>query len=98
MHFLRNVSGMVKKIVSLAIVSGALSFLGLLSLSIGFLFGYRSPVNGWVSTMGVLLLLLSTTMFLGALTLEILSRIYRDIPRGDLSRGSAVIRSEDTEP
>lgn len=90
---LRNVSGMVKKIVSLAIVVGTLSFLGLISLTIAFLFGYRSPVNGYVSTMGALLLLLSTTMFLGAVTLEILSRIYRDIPRGDLSKGSTVIRS-----
>lgn len=91
---LRDVGGLVKKAISLAIFIGALSFASLLSLALGYLFGYRSPVAGWISTMGVLLLMLSTTMSIGSVTLELLARIYRDIPRQDLSLDSEVIRFE----
>ncbi|WP_439565927.1 glycosyltransferase [Microcella sp.] len=90
--FLRDLSGLVKKTVAMALLTGGISLLGLAVLATVFVFGYRSPVAGWISTMGILLLLLSTSMFIGAVTLELLSRIYRDISRVDRSSDSKVVR------
>lgn len=90
---LRDLGGLVKKTVAMALITGTIAGLGLATLAIIYLFGYRSPVGGWISTMGVLLLLLSTSMFIGSVTLELLSRIYRDLPRHDASLDSEIIRS-----
>lgn len=89
---LRDLGGLVKRGIILAAVIGGGAFLGLATLTAFFLFGYRSPVAGWLSTTGIALVLLSTTMLIGALSLELLYRIYRDIPRHDSSRDSEIFR------
>ena len=78
---LRDLSGLVKKAVVLASIIGISALLVLLTLGLSFTFGYQPEVSGWFSTMSVLLIILSTTMFIGAIALELLSRIHRDIPR-----------------
>lgn len=91
---LRDLGGLVKRVILAAAVIGGGAFLGLATLTVFFLFGYRSPVAGWLSTTGIALVLLSTTMTIGALSLELLYRIYRDIPRHDMSRDSEIVRFE----
>ncbi len=91
---LRDLGGLVKKAIGISAVTGILSGFGLLTLAVVYLLGYRSPVGGWISTVGILLVMLSTTMLIGAVSLELLSRIYRDIPRHDISLDSEVLRSD----
>lgn len=92
---IRNLGGIVKKLILLAVIVGFVSISGLLILLISYITGYRSPVNGWVSSTALLLLILSAVMIIGATTLEILSRIYREIPRTDYSAKSLVVSSSD---
>lgn len=87
---LRDLSGLVKKSVLIASVIGFFALFVLLALGISFVLGYQPEVSGWFSTMSVLLIILSTTMFIGAITLELLSRIHRDIPRKNPSLESQV--------
>lgn len=90
---LRNVGGMVKKTILLSAIIGVLSVLGGVAIAASYVFaGYRSPVGGWITSTSLLLLTLSTTMLIGALSLELLSRIYRDLPRRDYSLSSEIIR------
>lgn len=90
---LRDMGGLVKKVILFAILTGFIAGVGLLTLALAYLVGYRSPVAGWISTMGVLLVMLSATTFIGSVILELLSRIYRDLPRHDPSLDSEIIRS-----
>ena len=89
---LKNLGGLVKKVISFSIVLGFVTLIALVGLTLSYLLGYRSPVGGWISTIGILLVLLSTTLFIGAVTLELLSRIYRDLPRYDPSSQSEVLK------
>lgn len=88
---LRNLSGLVKKTIGFAGIMALISIFSLLWIAVSFLGGYRSPVSGWISTMVVLLIILSTTLSIGALALELLARIYRDMPRTDFSQDSEIV-------
>ena len=93
--FLRNIGGIVKKAILLSTIIGGVAGIVALGLGACYIFaGYRSPVGGWLTSTSLLLLILATTMFVGALSLELLSRIYKDLPRKDYSLASEVIRSE----
>lgn len=84
---LRDLGGLVKRVTLGALAVGGLAILGLATLGFAYIFGYRSPVGGWLTSTALLLIVLGTLMFLGALALELLHRIYRDIPRQDFSLG-----------
>lgn len=89
---LRDLSGLVRKAIGFAVLIAGISVFSLIGLTVVFLAGYRSPVAGWVSTIGLLLVVLSTFTIVGAVTLELLSRIYRDLPRENKANESEVIR------
>lgn len=82
---LRDLGGLVKRVTIGALLIGGITTAGLVGLAIAYLFGYRSPVGGWLTSTALLLIVLSSTMFIGALSLELLHRIYRDLPRRDYS-------------
>ena len=82
---LRDLGGLVKRVTIGALAIGGVTVAGLLGLALAYLFGYRSPVGGWLTSTALLLIVLSSTMFIGALSLELLHRIYRDLPRRDYS-------------
>lgn len=88
---LRDLGGLVKRVTIGALTIGGVTVAGLLGLALAYLFGYRSPVGGWLTSTALLLIVLSSTMFIGALSLELLHRIYRDLPRRDYSVGGELI-------
>jgi dolichol-phosphate mannosyltransferase len=93
---LPNISGLIRRAILLGTVTGVLAILAATYLSIAYLLGYRSPVEGWLSTIVVLLVILATTVIMGSLSLELLSRIYKDLPREDKSLKSEVIELDQT--
>lgn len=90
----RNLGGIVKKLILLAICIAFISAASLIALLVSYIAGYRSPVNGWLTSTGLLLIILSAVMIIGAASLEILSRIYRDLPRIDIASRSTIITSK----
>jgi len=88
---LRNLGRVVKATLTGASVTGVASLTLLATLAVAYAFGYRSPVSGWISTVGLILTVLASSMFLGAVQVGILARIYRDLPRPDHSLNSEIL-------
>jgi hypothetical protein len=95
---LPNISGLIRKAILSGTLIGFLTISVALGLSLAYILGYRSPVEGWVSTTGLLLLILATTLVMGSLILELLSRIYRELPREDKSKNSERIELASVNP
>jgi glycosyltransferase involved in cell wall biosynthesis len=73
--------GTVVRLVSLsAILLGVTSLIALFFLVFSYLVGYRSPVSGWISTVTLEVLSLAVLSLVGAVSIEFLNRIYRELP------------------
>lgn len=89
---IRDIDGLAVKIAVFSSVLGSAAFGSLIILAISFIFGYRSPVSGWVSSTALQFLTLASVLFLGSALLFITSKIYKELPRSDKSINSVIIR------
>ena len=91
--FLVNLGGLARKLAAVALILCAVVSLAAIGLLAAFIFGYRSPVAGWMTSTLLLAALLAAGLLLSSLQLTFLYRMNRELPRRDWISASDTIRS-----